>query len=41
MAFLFYCCMQVEGTYETYVGSPVSKGVLQHDMWGVKVPSDR
>ncbi|CAI9271918.1 unnamed protein product [Lactuca saligna] len=24
-----------EGTYETYVGSPVSKGVLQPDMWGV------
>lgn len=29
-----------EGTYETYEGSPVSKGILQHDMWGVK-PSDR
>ncbi len=28
---------KVEGTYETYEGSPVSKGVLQHDMWGVKV----
>lgn len=24
------------GPYETYAGSPVSKGVLQHDMWGVK-----
>lgn len=24
------------GPYETYEGSPVSKGVLQHDMWGVK-----
>jgi ribonucleotide reductase alpha subunit len=23
------------GPYETYEGSPVSKGVLQHDMWGV------
>ncbi|VDN59541.1 unnamed protein product [Dracunculus medinensis] len=23
------------GTYETYEGSPVSKGILQHDMWGV------
>lgn len=23
------------GPYETYVGSPVSKGVLQYDMWGV------
>ncbi|KMZ56310.1 Ribonucleoside-diphosphate reductase [Zostera marina] len=29
-----------EGTYESYQGSPVSKGVLQHDMWNV-VPSDR
>jgi hypothetical protein len=26
-----------QGTYETYEGSPMSKGVLQHDMWGVKV----
>jgi ribonucleotide reductase alpha subunit len=26
-----------QGPYETYEGSPVSKGVLQHDMWGVKV----
>lgn len=24
------------GPYETYEGSPVSKGVMQHDMWGVK-----
>ena len=23
------------GAYETYEGSPVSKGILQHDMWGV------
>jgi len=23
------------GTYETYEGSPVSKGILQYDMWGV------
>ncbi|KAD1742258.1 hypothetical protein E3N88_42365 [Mikania micrantha] len=29
-----------EGTYETYDGCPVSKGVLQPDMWGVS-PSDR
>ncbi|MBK6539977.1 MAG: ribonucleoside-diphosphate reductase subunit alpha [Flavobacteriales bacterium] len=30
-----------EGPYETYEGSPVSKGILQFDMWeGVK-PSDR
>ncbi|KAI8081523.1 ribonucleoside-diphosphate reductase large chain [Halteromyces radiatus] len=26
---------QVEGPYETYEGSPVSKGQLQYDMWGV------
>lgn len=25
-----------DGTYETYEGSPVSKGVLQHDMWNRK-----
>ncbi|KAG7027121.1 Ribonucleoside-diphosphate reductase large subunit [Cucurbita argyrosperma subsp. argyrosperma] len=30
----------VEGPYETYAGSPVSKGVLQPDMWGV-TPSKR
>lgn len=29
-----------EGAYETYEGSPVSKGILQFDMWNVK-PSDR
>ncbi|KAI4385210.1 hypothetical protein MLD38_003264 [Melastoma candidum] len=29
-----------EGPYETYKGSPVSKGILQPDMWGV-TPSDR
>lgn len=28
---------KADGAYETYEGSPVSKGVLQHDMWGVKV----
>jgi len=28
------------GTYETYAGSPVSKGIFQFDMWGVK-PTDR
>lgn len=27
---------EVEGTYETYIGSPVSQGTLQYDMWGVK-----
>ena len=25
---------EVEGTYKTYKGSPVSKGELQYDMWG-------
>ncbi|KAG2609712.1 hypothetical protein PVAP13_4KG059900 [Panicum virgatum] len=29
-----------EGPYETYEGSPVSKGILQPDMWNV-VPSNR
>ncbi|CAN6233038.1 unnamed protein product [Urochloa humidicola] len=29
-----------EGPYETYAGSPVSKGILQPDMWNV-MPSDR
>ena len=24
------------GPYETYQGSPVSKGILQQDMWGVQ-----
>uniref|UniRef100_T1H248 Ribonucleoside-diphosphate reductase n=1 Tax=Megaselia scalaris TaxID=36166 RepID=T1H248_MEGSC len=28
-----------EGTYETYEGSPVSKGILQYDMWD-KTPTD-
>ncbi|XP_029167610.1 LOW QUALITY PROTEIN: ribonucleoside-diphosphate reductase large subunit [Nylanderia fulva] len=28
-----------KGTYETYEGSPVSKGILQYDMWDVK-PTD-
>ena len=31
---------QVDGPYETYEGSPVSKGTLQYDMWGV-TPSNR
>lgn len=31
---------KVDGPYETYKGSPVSKGELQFDMWGVK-PTDR
>ena len=29
-----------DGTYESYKGSPVSKGELQYDMWGVE-PTDR
>ncbi len=29
-----------DGSYETYEGSPVSKGIFQYDMWGV-TPSDR
>ncbi|WMN05959.1 ribonucleoside-diphosphate reductase subunit alpha [Marivirga arenosa] len=29
-----------EGSYETYKGSPVSKGIFQFDMWGV-TPSER
>lgn len=28
------------GAYDSYEGSPVSKGILQYDMWGV-TPSDR
>lgn len=28
------------GTYDSYEGSPVSKGILQYDMWNV-TPSDR
>lgn len=24
-----------DGPYETYPGSPISRGILQHDMWGV------
>jgi len=27
------------GTYESYPGSPISKGILQYDMWGV-TPTD-
>jgi ribonucleotide reductase alpha subunit len=28
---------EIHGTYETYEGSPASKGILQHDMWNAKV----
>jgi ribonucleoside-diphosphate reductase alpha chain len=31
---------KAEGPYETFAGSPLSKGVFQFDMWGVK-PSNR
>ncbi len=31
---------QEEGAYETYAGSPISKGIFQHDMWNV-TPSSR
>lgn len=35
------CAMaQQDGHYESYPGSPASKGELQYDMWGV-TPSDR
>lgn len=30
---------ETDGPYETYAGSPASKGQLQYDMWGV-TPSD-
>lgn len=30
---------EVEGPYSTYEGSPASKGVLQHDMWGITEPA--
>ena len=29
------------GPYSSYEGSPVSRGILQPDMWGVKPASDR
>ncbi len=31
---------KLHGTYQTYAGSPVSKGIFQFDMWGV-TPTDR
>lgn len=35
------CLMaQEQGKYESYEGSPTSKGILQYDMWGV-TPSER
>lgn len=32
---------KVKGPYSSYEGSPVSKGILQFDMWGVKPSSGR
>ena len=32
---------EVDGAYETFKGSPVSKGVFQFDMWGVTPDSGR
>lgn len=32
---------KLEGTYETYEGSPASKGEFQFDMWGVTPKSNR
>jgi ribonucleoside-diphosphate reductase alpha chain len=31
----------VEGPYETWAGSPISQGIFQFDMWGVKPSSNR
>ena len=31
---------KIDGPYQTYVGSPISKGILQFDMWNV-TPSSR
>jgi ribonucleoside-diphosphate reductase alpha chain len=31
---------RLEGPYETFPGSPMSRGIFQFDMWGVK-PSNR
>ncbi len=31
---------KIEGAYETYAGSPISKGIFQQDMWNV-TPSSR
>lgn len=32
---------QKDGPYETYEGSPISQGIFQFDMWGVKPTSGR
>ncbi len=40
---IYYGCLdesanlaKLEGAYDYYKGSPISKGILQYDMWGVK-----
>jgi ribonucleotide reductase alpha subunit len=40
---IYYGCLvescdqaKLYGTYNLYKGSPISKGILQHDMWGIK-----
>ncbi|MEM8968564.1 MAG: ribonucleoside-diphosphate reductase subunit alpha, partial [Bacteroidota bacterium] len=45
---IYYAAMEtsmelakVEGAYETFKGSPVSKGIFQFDMWGVTPESNR
>ncbi|MFY0689867.1 MAG: ribonucleoside-diphosphate reductase subunit alpha [Cyclobacteriaceae bacterium] len=45
---IYYAAMETsmelaieEGPYETYKGSPVSKGIFQFDMWGVTPDSGR
>lgn len=32
---------KVEGPYETFAGSPLSKGIFQFDLWNKKPCSDR
>jgi ribonucleoside-diphosphate reductase alpha chain len=32
---------QLNGSYESFVGSPASEGILQFDMWGIEPSSER
>jgi ribonucleotide reductase alpha subunit len=32
---------EIEGPYETFVGSPASQGILQFDMWNIEPGSER
>ena len=32
---------KIEGAYETFIGSPLSKGIFQFDMWQEKPPTER